>query len=145
MRTIPLTLIPFLLYNAVAFRWFEDLEPVLDQGYNVTPWAAVLINIPLPSGLVVPLDVATVLLAASLVLLFIEIIKATRTSTLSLVDHSLSLLILVAYLIEFLSVQEAATPLFLLLMTITFLDVIAGFIITLSGARRDVVVASGNS
>ncbi|EEA93703.1 conserved hypothetical protein [Pseudovibrio sp. JE062] len=50
-----------------------------------------------------------------------------------------------AYLIEFLSVQEAATPLFLLLMTITFLDVIAGFIITLSGARRDVVVASGNS
>ncbi|AEV34674.1 hypothetical protein PSE_0163 [Pseudovibrio sp. FO-BEG1] len=145
MRTIPLTLIPFLLYNAVAFRWFEDLEPVLDQGYNVTPWAAVLINIPLPSGLVVPLDVATVLLAASLILLFIEIIKATRTSTLSLVDHSLSLLILVAYLIEFLSVQEAATPLFLLLMTITFLDVIAGFIITLSGARRDVVVASGNS
>ena len=145
MRTIPLTLIPFLLYNAVAFRWFDDLEPVLDQGYNVTPWAAVLFSIPLPSGLLVPFDVATLLLASTLVLLFVEIIKATRTSTLSLVDHSLSLLILVAYLIEFLSVQEAATPLFFLLMTITFLDVIAGFIITLSGARRDVVVTPGSS
>ncbi|SFJ89254.1 hypothetical protein SAMN04488518_101153 [Pseudovibrio ascidiaceicola] len=145
MRTIPLTLIPFLLYNAVAFRWFEDLEPVLDQGYNVTPWAAIVFQIPLPSGLLVPLDVATLLLAGTLVLLFVEIIKATRTSTLSLVDHSLSLLILVAYLIEFLSVQEAATPLFLLLMTITFLDVIAGFVITLSSARRDVVVAASNS
>lgn len=145
MGTIPLTLIPFVLYNAVAFQWFEDLEPVLDQGYNVTPWAAIVFQIPLPSGLLVPIDVATLLLIATLVLLFVEIIKATRTSTLSLVDHSLSLLILVAYVIEFLSVKEAATPLFLLLMTITFLDVIAGFVITLSAARRDVAVSTSSS
>ncbi|KZL21727.1 hypothetical protein PsAD2_00350 [Pseudovibrio axinellae] len=142
MKAIPLTLFPLLAYNAVAFRWFDDLEPVLDQGYNVTPWAAVLYSIPLPSGLVVPLDIATLLLAASLVLLFIEIIKATRTSAISLLDHSLSLIILVTYLVEFLSVQEAATPLFFLLMTITFLDVIAGFIVTISGARRDLSVSA---
>ena len=144
MGTIPLTLIPFILYNAVAFQWFEDLEPVLDQGYNVTPWAAIVFQIPLPSGLLVPIDVATLLLIATLALLFVEIIKATRTRTLSLVDHSLSLLILVAYVIEFLSVKEAATPLFLLLMTITFLDVIAGFVITLSAARRDVAVSTSS-
>ncbi|SDR27956.1 hypothetical protein [Pseudovibrio sp. Tun.PSC04-5.I4] len=143
MMAIPLTLFPLLVYNAVAFRWFDGLEPVLDQGYNVTPWAAVIYSIPLPSGLVVPLDVATILLGASLVLLFVEIIKATRTSAISLVDHSLSLIILVAYIIEFLSVQEAATPLFFLLLTITFLDVIAGFIVTISGARRDLAVGAG--
>ncbi len=143
MKAIPLTLLPLVIYNAVAFRWFDDLEPVLDQGYNVTPWAAILYSIPLPSGLAVPLDVATLLLAVSLVLLFIEIIKATRTSAISMVDHSLSLLILVIYLIEFLSVQEAATPLFFLLMTITFLDVIAGFVVTISGARKDLAVSAG--
>ena len=74
----------------------------------------------------------------ALLLGFVEILKSTRTSNASLVDHLLSTLVFVIFLVEFLLVQGAATSLFFTLMVITFVDVLAGFSVSLRASSRDV-------
>ena len=63
-------------------------------------------------------------------------LKATRTGVVALTDHIFSMVVFVVYLVEFLVVREAATSVFFILMAIALIDVIAGFSITISGARR---------
>jgi hypothetical protein len=77
------------------------------------------------------------LIVAALVCLFVEIVKATRTSAPTIVDHSMSLGVFVVHLVEFLTVAGAATSVFFILMVITLIDVVGGFTITIRGARRD--------
>ena len=46
-------------------------------------------------------------------------------------------------LIEFLTVKEAATSVFFIIMFIALIDVIAGFSVTIRAARRDLNVGAG--
>ena len=78
------------------------------------------------------------MLLLALALLFVEIVKATRTSNASVVDHLLSTFVFVAFLVEFLLVRQAASSLFFILMAITLVDVLAGFAVSLRAASRDV-------
>jgi hypothetical protein len=50
----------------------------------------------------------------------------------------LSLFVFVAFLVEFLLVQGAATSLFFTLMLIALVDVLAGFSVTIRSSGRDV-------
>ena len=77
------------------------------------------------------------LIVAALACLFVEIVKATRTSAPTIVDHAMSLAVFIAYLVEFLTVAGAATSVFFILMAIALIDVVGGFTITIRGARRD--------
>jgi len=77
---------------------------------------------------------------AGVIALFIEIVKATRTSMASVVDHALSPLVFAAYLVEFLMVQVAGTGIFMILTLVSLLDLIAGFSVTLGAARRDLII-----
>ena len=52
----------------------------------------------------------------------------------------LSMVLFVVFLVEFLLVQGAATQIFFILMTITFIDVIAGFAVSIRTAGRDVSI-----
>jgi predicted membrane protein len=81
------------------------------------------------------------LITLAILLLFVEIFKATRgSSSRSIVDHMLSMFLFIIMLVEFLLVAQAATSTFFLLMMITFVDVIGGFTITARAARRDIAV-----
>ena len=62
----------------------------------------------------------------ALLLLFVEIVKATRTTNVSIVDHLLSTFVFVAFLVEFLLVRAAAHPVFFTLMVISLVDVSGG-------------------
>ncbi|MEZ5907104.1 MAG: hypothetical protein R3C69_19080, partial [Geminicoccaceae bacterium] len=53
--------------------------------------ASVVLSLPLVSGATLELTMGDLLVLAGLVLLYIEIFKATRTSTASIVDHLLSM------------------------------------------------------
>jgi len=77
-------------------------------------------------------------LAIGLLCLFIEVIKATRTSTKEIYDHILSTLTFIVFLLEFILVKRAGSSVFLLLTLMSLFDVIAGFSITISTARRDI-------
>jgi hypothetical protein len=95
----------------------------------------------LTSGAAFSLTVGEFLLLVGVVSLFIEIAKATRSSMISAVDHGLSAIVFAAYLIEFLLVKAAGTGVFLVLTVTSFLDLIAGFTVTIGAARRDLTIA----
>ncbi len=126
----PLLLVPFAIYNIIAFLW---------AGVS---WSDVATRVHLVSGGEWTMSAGDILIAVSLVFLFGEIVKATRIGTRAVVDHALSLLLFLAMMVEFLLVPQAATATFFLLMAISLVDVLAGFAVTLRTAQRDLTVES---
>ena len=125
--SLPWLLLSVIAYNVVVF-------------VMATPFDTVVWQVPMISGAVWTLVIGDLIIAGTLCLLFIEILKATRTGGNSLVDHALSTIIFIICLIEFLVVPEAATSLFFFITVVTLIDVIAGFSITIRAARRDFTV-----
>lgn len=128
---IPLLIIPFILYNA---GW----AGLFGAGPAGDPWATEMLSLTMMSGGVFTLTLGDVLVVIALLLFFIEIVKATRTTSASVVDHLLSTFVFVAFLVEFLLVRAAAHSVFFILMVIALLDVLAGFSVSLRSAHRDV-------
>ncbi len=127
IRQLPLIGCIALVYAIVA---------VFGSGAPVAPVA----SFTLPSGASWSFAIGDVLLLLSVVALYFEVLKATRTSQASVLDHILSLFSFVACLIGFLLVPALGTSTFLLIMVMALFDVIAGFTITISTARRDFAV-----
>jgi hypothetical protein len=126
--SFPLFLISFAIYNMVVF---------------LTPgvlWNGVLFAVPMQSGATWIVTAGDCLVALSLVFLFFEVVKATRSYARTLVDHLLSTLVFVGGLIEFLLVKEAATSVFATLLLISLVDVVGGWTVSLSTARRDITL-----
>jgi hypothetical protein len=130
MRWIPLLIVPFLLYNAFAFLVFQD--------YQVDFREASMFSFQLVSGAPFTLTVSAAIILLALLLLGIEVVKAARSGTTSVIDHVLAVILFVAVLIEFLLVPEAATSTFLILMGIALVDLVCGFAVSLRAASRDV-------
>ncbi|MBD8877445.1 hypothetical protein [Roseibium polysiphoniae] len=135
LSALPFTLFAFLIYNGLSFTAGET-----DPGFWTTP----VITFGMVSGATFQLLASDLLITAGLFFLFVEILKATRIGRAALLDHMLSVLVLVAYLVEFLVLPQAATSLFFILMVIALIDVIAGFSISITGARRDVAFGHGD-
>lgn len=131
LRAIPLMIVPFILYNAIIIGVAGAGVPMLDE--TVTSLAMM-------SGALWTMSVGDLLIVIALVMLFFEVLKATRTGSSSVVDHLLSVFLFVAFLVEFLLVQNAATHVFFILMVIAFIDVIAGFAVSIRSAGRDVSI-----
>lgn len=125
--SMPFLILSVIAYNAIVFM-------------TGTPFETVVFQVPMLSGAVWTFTLGDLLIAGTLFLLFIEILKATRTSGNSLVDHALSTIVFIVCIIEFLIVPEAATSLFFFITLITLIDVIAGFSVTIRAARRDFAV-----
>ena len=81
---------------------------------------------------------SNILVLLSIFLLFIEILKATRLGTRSIVDHVLSFVLFIVMAGEFMIVPWAATSTFLLMVVICFVDVVAGFSVSIRSAQRDI-------
>jgi hypothetical protein len=124
----PLLVVPFAIYNMIAF-----LMPGLNWGDAITSWHLI-------SSQTWTITLHDLLVILALLLLPLEIFKATRTGVRSVVDHILSMVLFVAMLIEFLVVARAGTSTFFILMMISVVDVLCGFIVTLSAARRDMTI-----
>jgi hypothetical protein len=120
----PLLIVPLAVYNMIAF-----LTPPPDG------WATKLYTLHLPSGLDWSLTLGDAMIAGTLVLLFIEVVKATGAK--SAVDHILSVLVFGGAVAEFLLVQQAANSTFAVLVVVCFIDVIAGLAIRLRVRRRE--------
>jgi hypothetical protein len=121
----PLLIIPFVLYNMIAF--------LLNLDFSTT-----LFNVPLLSGRSMPIGTGDMLIILAVLLLYVEILKATRLSNRAIMDHVLSMILFLAMALEFIAVQRAATSTFLILVALAFVDVIGGFTITIRTAQRDI-------
>jgi hypothetical protein len=126
----PLLIIPFAIYNIVAFILSAPDTIWTTDAYSVT----------MTSGQVWKLTWEDIIVAGSIFLLWIEVIKSTQIGIRAIVDHVLSMLLFVAMLVEFLLVKAAGTSTFFLLMVIAIVDVLAGFIISIRSSQRQVQV-----
>jgi hypothetical protein len=128
MLGFPLLLIPFAIYNIIAF-----LMP------GVT-WTDVIFTIHMVSGGDWTMSAGDMLVALAIVLLCGEVMKASRAGRRTVIDHALSLILFLGMLVEFLLVKQAATATFFLLLVVSFIDVLGGFAVTLRSAQRDLTV-----
>lgn len=101
----------------------------------------IIFGLRLPSGAEWAPTWGGVITLIGLITLYIEIFKSTRTSSISIVDHTLSTIVFVAFLVSWIvfpwTAGEKGDSTFLLLTIMSFIDVIAGFTITIATARRD--------
>ncbi len=134
LLNIPLTIAPLVVYNLMVFGFLGDPSGQGDI------WFQEIFTIEMVSGARWTLVLGDLMIITGMVLLFFEILKATRTGPGSIVDHLLSTLVFTLYLIEFLVVREAAHSVFFTLMIIALIDVVGGFSIAIRGARRDFAV-----
>ncbi len=125
---VPLLIVPFAIYNMITF-----LLPGV-------PWSQEIARIRMTSGADWTLTPGELLIAFSIIVLFFEMLKATRMSTRTIIDHVLSTLLFIGMLVEFLLVKQTATGTFFLLLVISFVDVAGGFTITIRAAQREVTV-----
>jgi hypothetical protein len=72
--------------------------------------------------------------------LYFELFKSTRTSEVTIIDHLFSTFVFIGYLVAWMIFWWGGNSVFLILTAMSFLDVIAGFTITISAARRDLSV-----
>jgi hypothetical protein len=124
----PLLVVPFAIYNIVAF-----LMPGV-------AWTSPVMTIHLVSGQDWTVSSEDILLAISILILAVEVTKSTRMGVRTIVDHILSMVLFIVMLVEFQLVRQAGTSAFIILMIISLVDDMAGFIITARTAQRDMTV-----
>ena len=126
----PLLLVPFAIYNIVAFIFAMPGEF----------WTSPATSVHMMSGQDWVLTWEDIFLASSIFLLWIEILKSTRIGRRSVMDHILAMALFIGMLVEFLLVKQAGTSTFFLLMTIALVDVLAGFIVGMRSSQRQIEV-----
>jgi hypothetical protein len=130
MRFFPLLLIAVIVYNVIAFGTgltHHDAYGTLNSA----------ITIHMFSGDDWRYSVGDALVTFSLVLLFVEIVKSTRTSSRQIVNHGLSMLTFVVALVEFITLHGFATSTFFLIMAMCLVDVVGGYTISIIAAEHD--------
>ena len=126
-RQVPLIGILAVLYLIVA--------AVFDTALGRT-----IFNLTLPSGAIWNFLISDLFLVLGLFLLYLEILKSTRTGRGQIVEHIVSMLIFVGCLLLFLLVRQTGTTTFLLITAMAAVDVIAGFTVSIVAARRDMEI-----
>lgn len=150
LRAIPLMILALILYNAIVFVSSGTPDQIFygnivtDPATSVATCSGCLFQIPMPSGGTWMFWLGDLVLFLALVLLGLELIKATYTRGAGLADQALSVIVLVIFLIEFLLVEKASSSLFFLLTVIAALDVIIGSIVGIRTARRDIGFGTGD-
>ncbi|WP_421787998.1 hypothetical protein [Hyphobacterium sp.] len=125
----PLMVIPVIIYSIVALIGGQEAV------------SSVLFSLTMVSGEQWNLSLGDILIILGLIFLFIETVKAAGSGTATIMNHGLSMLVFVICLALFLLVGSFATSVFFILMSMTLIDTLAGFIITIVAARRDLAVA----
>lgn len=132
LRALPLIVISFILYNVMAL--FSGDLPAQEI------FRKVLFDVPMLRGATWSFTWGDLVILVTMICLFAELIKSTYTTSASLVDHGLSMLVFIACLVEFLLVPQAATSVFFFVVIAVLIDVVAGFMIGIRVARRDLSI-----
>jgi hypothetical protein len=132
LQSFPLLAVSLLIYAALTFLF----------GSNPTPWYdAESFAIRMNSGDVWRITSGHLFIGFSLTLLFVELLRATRSGRASIMNHGLSVLVFIGALLMFITIKGYGNSIFFLFMTFTFTDFMVGFIITTAASRRDAIFA----
>ena len=122
----PLLLIPFALYNMVIFL------------LNL-PLTDTVLTIPLPDGRSLPVTTGDAIIAIALLMLYVEVVKTARAGK-GAMDHVLAFVLLVGMAAELALVPKATTPTLLVLIAVSFIDVISGLSIPRRAKEQEIVL-----
>jgi len=125
VSSFPLLVFALMAFNLVFWSGSVALE---DEVFRAV----------MSSGALLVLTVADLLLLFSLLLLFLEMLKSAGSSNATIADHILSTGVFILALVEFLLVPQAGNASFLMLVVICFMDVVAGYAVSIRTARRDI-------
>ncbi len=126
--SLPLFLYLLIAANLLMFAGTPDTSML-----NI-----ILADFTMISGATIILTISDALIIAAVLFLYIETFKATRTSVVSIIDHAVSLLVFVVFLIEFLIFERVGNTTFLIITIASLMDVVMGFTVTISTAKRDI-------
>jgi hypothetical protein len=131
LRLFPLLLIPVVIYNLFALGGgviaHHDLQSLLTT----------TASIPMFSGDHWQIGFGDFLIFLTLILLFVEVLKATHTTEKELINHGLSMLVFVVALIEFITMKGFATSTFFFIVMMTLFDTVAGYTVSIVAAEHD--------
>lgn len=135
LGVIPLIVIAFIVYNVIVmFGGDLPAEAILSKQ---------VFSVPMVSGARWVFTTGDLIILLTMILLFVELIKSTYTSSSQMVDHGLSMLVFIACLVEFLLVQKATSSVFFFILVAALVDVVAGALIGIRTARRDLNFGGG--
>ncbi|MDX5366118.1 MAG: hypothetical protein LPK88_06705 [Alphaproteobacteria bacterium] len=126
-RTLPMMALAIIAYNIIVYLTGLSMDT---QVTTVT----------LVSGAIWSISVGDVLVFGGLMLLFLELISSTQTGASTIVNHALSMLVLLVALVQFIVLPEFGNSTFFALVILALFDVVAGFTVTITAARRDFTV-----
>ncbi|HET8934101.1 MAG TPA: hypothetical protein VFN67_11700 [Polyangiales bacterium] len=128
-----LQIFPLLAVSLALFTLFS-----FATGGNVQPWYETeALTIELMSGDLWHITGGHLFICFSMIMLFVEILRATRSGGASIVNHAFSVVVFVSALLLFITKRGYGNSTFFIYTAMTFLDFMAGFIITTVTARRD--------
>jgi hypothetical protein len=137
LAALPLLALPVLVYNLLA-----AVAGGFRSGETATRLSAVLFQAPMPSHAAWAVSLGDLFLGGSLVVLFIELVKSSASRRAAIANHALSMLLFIGCLVEFLLFPAFATSTFFLVSLMVLLDVVAGFVITFAGPKREATAKS---
>ena len=123
MKSIPLLIIPFALYNFLVFAGIDFID---------VPFLALLGTASLTGGGLIVLG--------AVVLLCIDIIKTALFARGSVTEQLLSIVLLVACSIQVVIWPAVRTEWYVLLLTLQATDVVASLVVSLQANGKDVYV-----
>jgi hypothetical protein len=134
MSAFPLILIAVILYNLVCFgggvAGHHDMQALLDQSMTLKMF----------SGDNWRITMSDLFVLLALAMLFIEIVKAARSTTREILNHAFSMLTFCVALVEFIVLKGFSASAFFLITAMCLFDVVAGYTISIVSARRDLAV-----
>jgi hypothetical protein len=126
-RALPFLAIVVILYNVIVL--FTNVS--LDGD---------VFKVGLPSGADWNVTTAHMLISLAVILLFIELLIATASRAMSMLNHGLSMVVFIVCVLEFVLVRGCGTSVFFIITLINLIDVVAGYSISIVTARRDIAL-----
>jgi hypothetical protein len=133
LAAFPLLAMPVLLYNLLMLTIKGGFG-----GDGDARLTSPLVKLDMASHAAWSISLGDILIAGSLLILFAELLKSAGTRRIAILNHSLSMTLFIICLIEFLLFPAFATSTFFLIALMVLLDVLAGFVVTIIAARREV-------
>lgn len=134
-KAFPLLVLPWAIYNVLVLATLAGAETT-DAAYSLVNGTQFTIAMFSP-GAEWRVSWGDVILFIGMICLFFELVKSTSSDNVAIINHSLSLILFIVSLIEFLVLKSFATSVFFFLTVMCLLDVVAGFIVTAISARKD--------
>ena len=133
LQIFPLLTISIVIYAVLTLTGMGGADG--QAWYDI-----VVLNVPMYSSDVWRVTWGVLFLTGSMGLLFVELIRATKTGQAPISNHLLSIILFVVALLLFILAPGFGNSTYFVFLLMTFLDPMAGLVVTTVTSRRDLSV-----